>query len=121
MDIVIRVVISDIMKKTGLNAIVNHKDLAKQGGVPELKPDIELKHTPESVDRIKEMQSSIKKMESKKLTKLDISKFSNGIYLIQLTQGQNIFSSLALQAGDSLLQAAHTFPVRAGSCDLKGG
>jgi hypothetical protein len=39
-----------------------------------------------------EGKNLIKKPISKKLTKLDISKFSNGIYLIQLTQGQNIFS-----------------------------
>ena len=39
-----------------------------------------------------EGKNLIEKPISKKLTKLDISKFSNGIYLIQLTQGQNIFS-----------------------------
>ena len=34
----------------------------------------------------------IEKAISKKLTKIDISKFSKGIYLIQLTQGSNNFS-----------------------------
>ena len=34
----------------------------------------------------------IEKAISKKLTKIDISKFSKGVYLIQLTQGSNNFS-----------------------------
>ena len=34
----------------------------------------------------------IEKAISKKLTKIDISKFSKGVYLIQLSQGSNNFS-----------------------------